>query len=134
SKLLELKGAQEKLLILDAGNLTDPSSSSGQEHYVHAAYAQMPYDALNLGAGELHLGAEKWDGRLPWLSSQRPFPSGHVPLLKEKTLALKKGAEVKVLGALDPASVKLEALGGGELEGMAEAVRRQGGVAPRRIL
>ena len=134
TKLLELKGAEGRLLIVDAGDLTNPLSNQEKERYVYGAYAQMPYDLVNMGAAELALGADRWDGRLPFLASQMPLDAIH-PVLKEKSLKLKRGAEVLVLGALDPKAVKAEALGGKELEGVAEAVRRRAG-APRdnRIL
>ncbi len=134
TKLLELKGAEGRMLIVDAGDLTNPASKLDKEKYVYGAYAQMPYDLVNMGAAELTLGADRWDSRLPFMASQIPLESIH-PVLKEKSLKLKHGAEVLVLGALDPKAVKAEALGGKELEGVAEAVRRRAGPArDNRIL
>jgi hypothetical protein len=124
TKLLELTGAGGKALVLDAGDLTNPMAATGQEKYVHAAYAQMPYDAVNIGASEALLGADRWDGRLPLLSSQEPLPRSHSALLREKVLTLKSGIDAVVIGALDPASIKGDALGGGELEAVAETARR----------
>jgi Tol biopolymer transport system component len=136
TKLLELKGVGGKSLVVDAGDLTNPAALTGQEKYVQAAYALMPYDAVNVGAGELLIGADKWDARIPMLSTQEPLPRSHGALLREKTLSLKSGMEVKVIGALDPASVKGEALGGAELEAVAETARRavEGGRGKRLVI
>lgn len=125
TKLMELKGAAGKVLVLDAGNLTRAGSILEKEKYVHGAYAQMPYDAVNVGAAEIHLGPDRWDPRLPFLGTQKPLDGIRAGLLTEKILKLKRGAEVMVLGALDPAAVRGEILGGKELEGVAEAVRRK---------
>ena len=134
TKLLELKGADGKLLILDAGDLTRPGAALDKSEYVYGAYAQMPYDAVNVGASEARLGAGRLDGRLPFLASQKPL-DGMRPLLSEKRLKLKHGTEVLVLGAVSPAGLRAEALGGKELESVADAVRRRaGGPAANRIL
>ena len=135
TKLIELKGSQGKSLILDAGNLTNPASSLGQERYVHEAYAQMPYDAVNLGAAELRLGPGQCDPRLPWLSSQKPLEADPRARLGEKTLRLKGGVEVQVWGALDPSALGRQA-SAGAWEAATQAVkRRMGDPGPRvRIL
>ncbi|MDB5048212.1 MAG: hypothetical protein JWO30_1283 [Fibrobacteres bacterium] len=132
TKLLQLKGADGKILILDAGDLTLPGSGLGKEKYVYGAYAQMPYDAVNVGSAELTLGTDRWDPRLPFLATQKPLNDSHRGLLTEKSLTLKNGQEVMVLGALDPRTVRSEALGGKELERVAEAIRRRAG-APKAM-
>lgn len=126
TKLLELKGSQGKTLILDAGNLTNPASNAEKERYVYGAYAQMPYDAVNMGAGELRMGADRWDSRLPFLATQHPLDEIH-PVITEKSMKLKRGTEVLVLGALDAVAARADALGGKELEAAADAVRRKAG-------
>lgn len=128
TRLLELKGSGGKTLILDAGNLTNPASKADKERYVYGAYAQMPYDAVNMGAAEVRLGAERWDSRLPFMASQHPLDGIH-PVITEKTLKLKGGAEVLVLGAVDGQAARAGALGGKELEAAADAVRRKAGEA-----
>lgn len=137
TKLLEMKGAGGKILILDAGDLTRPGAGLDKAEYVYGAYAQMPYDALNVGAAEARLGAERLDARLPFLSSQKPLES-MPPLLPEKRLKLKHGTEVVVLGAASAPGLRAGAagaLGGKELESAADAVRRRaGGPAENRIL
>lgn len=128
TKLMELKGSGGKSLVLDAGNLTHPRGTAGEERYVHAAYAQMPYDGVNLGANELVLGADAWSPDLPWMSTQQPLDRIRPGMLTEKTLTLKGGVKVLVLGALDPAGFGAE--GGGEgarLEAVATTVRRAAG-------
>jgi hypothetical protein len=126
TKLLELRGAQGKSLLLDAGNLNNPSGTLGQEKYVYGAYAQMSYDAVNLGSAELLMGQDRWDARLPLVCSQMPLAESRRSLLTEKILPLKRG-EVMVLGAMEPANARGEALGGKELEDVAAAVRRRAG-------
>jgi Tol biopolymer transport system component len=134
SKLLEMKGSGGKMLILDAGDLTRPGAGLDKSQYVYGAYAQMPYDAINVGAAEARLGAERLDARLPFLASQKPL-EGMRPLLSEKILKLKHGTEVRVLGAAAPAGLRAEALGGKELEAAADAVRRHAlGGSGNRIL
>ena len=49
--------------MLDAGNLTATGTSPEKLKYVTGAYAQMPYDAVNIGAAEARLGAEGRDPR-----------------------------------------------------------------------
>jgi hypothetical protein len=138
TKLLELKGAGGQVLVLDAGELTRPGSNLEKEKYVHAAYAQMPYDAVNVGAAELGLERSRWDARLPFLASQNPISGSPGVALREKTLKLKRGTEVLVLGALDPVAVPAGAVPAGlgkDLEAVAAAVRRQAGPPrPGRIL
>jgi Tol biopolymer transport system component len=135
TKLLELKGSRGKSLILDAGNLTSTKASLNQEHYVYGAYAQMPYDAINLGAAELALGAAKWDKRLPFLGSQKPFQDSLRSLLILKKLSLDKGGEVLVLGGLDSVNGGTKNFGPEHLEGIASAVRRLADKPkPKRIL
>jgi hypothetical protein len=126
TKLLEMKGAGGKMLILDAGDLTRPGAETGKADYVYGAYAQMPYDAVNVGAAEARLGAEKIAARLPFLASQKPL-DGMRPLVSETRLRLKHGTEVLVLGAVSPSGLRAEALGGRELESAADAVRRRAG-------
>ena len=101
TKLLELKGAQGKCLILDAGNLTAPKRLAGGEKFVYGAYAQMPYDAINLGSAEFIMGSDHWDPRLPFLSSQNPIKDIFPAILTEKKLKLKNGLEITVLGAME---------------------------------
>ncbi|HKP96502.1 MAG TPA: PorV/PorQ family protein [Fibrobacteria bacterium] len=135
TKLLQMKGAAGKILILDAGDLTSPGSGMEKKKYVYGAYAQMPYDAVNMGKAELELGADQRDLRLPLMGSQIPLSQSHGGLLTEKVLTLRHGAEVLVLGAIDPVSARSEALGGKELERVADAVRRRaGGPKDGRIL
>jgi hypothetical protein len=109
TKLIELKGALGKCLILDAGNLTNPATNSainaGKAEYVYGAYAQIPYDAVNAGASDLMLGPPNWDPRLPWMSSQKPWRSDRAVRLTQKSLKIRRGGEVLVLGAIDPASM-----------------------------
>jgi len=134
TKLLEMKGSDGKMLILDAGDLTAPGAGLDKSRYVYGAYAQMPYDAVNVGAAEARLGADRLDARLPFLASQKPLDGMH-PLVSEKSLMLKHGTEVRVLGAASPADVRADALGGKELESVADAVRRHAGGNPgNRIL
>lgn len=121
TKLIELKGSAGKSLILDAGNLTHPSSPGVEEGYVHAAYAQMPYDAVNVGAEELGLGPEAWGKDIPWMSSQRPLDRIRPGMIRTRRLALKSGAEVLVMGALAPEGF---ASGSAPLEDVASMVRR----------
>ncbi len=123
TKLLELKGAPGKAMFLDAGNLNDPGERLGEEKFVFGAYAQMPYDAINVGAAEVTMGAEKWDPRLPFLCGQKPKGVSRAPLLSEKILRLKHGGEVQVLGALEPRTPKGEALRGKELDEVADEIR-----------
>jgi hypothetical protein len=128
SKLVELLGAGGKSLVLDAGNLTHASSRSGEVTYVQAAYAQMPYDAVNVGSRELALGPDAWRRDLPWLATQRPVDGLRSGLLAEKALPLKGGVEVVVYGALDPEAFRKaggQTLGGKALEAAALAVRRR---------
>jgi hypothetical protein len=134
TKLLQMKGAGGKILILDAGNMTRPGSKIDKEQYVYGAYAQMPYDAVNVGEAELRLGPDRWDARLPFMASQRPVDGMRKGLLTEKILPLKRGAEVRVLGAVDP-GIADRILAGKELEDVAEAIRRaSGGPKDGRIL
>jgi hypothetical protein len=134
TKLTEMKGAGGKILILDAGDLTRPGAGLDKSEFVYGAYAQMPYDAVNVGAAEARLGAERLDARLPFLASQKPL-DGMRPLVSEKILKLKHGTEIRVLGAASPAGLRAEALGGKELESVADAVRRHtGGASGNRIL
>lgn len=126
TKLQEMKSADGKILILDAGNLTRPGAGLDKSEYVYGAYAQMPYDALNVGAAEARLGAERLDARLPFLASQKPL-EGMAPLLAEKRLQLKHGNEILVLGAASAQGLKAGAMGGKELESAADAVRRRAG-------
>ncbi len=139
TKLLELKGAGGKTLILDAGNLTNPAALTGAhagvEKWIYGAYAQMPYDAINVGGAELSIGAERWKGELPWMGSQKPLPDIHRGMLSEITLKLKFDHEVIVLGALDPVGARSDALGGKELENTAAAIhRRVEGVKDGRLV
>jgi hypothetical protein len=127
AKLTQMKGANGKILILDAGDLTFGGTDSLKARFVHSAYARMPYDAVNVGASELAMGTDNWDYRLPFLATQRPLSDIHGGLLTEKTLALKNGAEVMVLGAMDPRLARSDAVGGKELEAVAEAVQRRAG-------
>ncbi len=125
TKLMQMKGAGGKILIVDAGDLTSAGTDSLKVNYVHGAYAQMPYDAVNVGAAELRMGADRWDYRLPFLSTQRPLSDIHGGLLTEKILPIKHGAEVMLLGAMDPRLARSEAVGGKELEAVAEALHRR---------
>lgn len=125
TKLLELQGAGGKSLALDAGNLTHPSSLQSEERYVYAAYAQMPYDAVNVGAEELVLGPEAWSGNLPWLSTQQPLDRIRKGMLAEKEMTLKGGLRVRVMGALDPGGSRAVSVGGSQLEAVADALRRR---------
>ena len=144
TKLRELKGAPGKCLVVDAGNLAgpgDPGTGADKLKYLFGAYAQMPYDAVNVGAAEVRIGADRWDPRLPFLSSQRPWNGSRPGMLTEKSLKLKRGNEVLVLGALDPKSLPGgskspgSAAQGSEAEAVADAVSRQAGEArPGRIL
>jgi|GEM_PF-1784068 len=134
TKLLELRAAVGKCLILDAGNLTNPASNAEKAKYVYAAYAQMPYDAVNVGGSDLLQGAPNWDERVPFLSSQKPWNVGRKGMLSEQRLKF-KGGEVLVLGAIDPKSIRVE--GKDTVEAVAEAVERQAGKGkpePGRIL
>lgn len=134
TKLIQMKGAGGKILILDAGDLTHPGSDVGKAPYVFGAYAQMPYDAVNVGAAEVKLGMEKRDRRLPYLATQQPLDTLR-GILTEKRLSLKHGAEILVLGALLPRSSLGNAPEAGGLEGVAGAVRRAAGKPiPTRIL
>ncbi|MDB5103782.1 MAG: hypothetical protein JWP91_1471 [Fibrobacteres bacterium] len=126
TKLIELKGAYENVLALDAGNLLSPASGSDKDKYVFGAYAQMPYDAVNMGPRESGLG-ERLDPRLPFLASQDPIGGGRSGILTEKILKLKHGAEVLVLGAMSPKWPEGAAVGPVDLEGIQEAVRRRAG-------
>ncbi len=135
TKLLELKGTPGKSLFLDAGNLTDAKATVGQEHYLYGAYAQMPYDVVNIGAAELAMGRDRWDSRLPLLSSQKPLSEGLDRLTSEKILKLKLGGEIRVLGGMDPANIKGDPLKGKTLEAVADMVRRSmGDPKQQRIL
>ena len=124
TKLIELKGAPGKSLILDAGDLTKPGTNLGQESFVYGAYAQMPYDAVNVGASEVTMGAERWDARLPWMCGRKPAGKPPGPLINEKILPLKHGGLVLVLGALEPRTPKGEALRGKELDSVADEVSK----------
>lgn len=139
TKLLELKGAPGKCLVVDAGNLAgaagpgDSRVDADKLKYLFGAFAQMPYDVVNVGAAEVRLGADRWDARLPFLSSQAPWNAARAGMLTEKSLKLKRGNEVLVLGALDPKS--LPAGSTSEAEAVSAAVARQAGEAKKgRIL
>ncbi|MEO7424533.1 MAG: hypothetical protein ABI036_05050, partial [Fibrobacteria bacterium] len=73
AKLTQMKGANGKILILDAGDLTFGGTDSLKARFVHSAYARMPYDAVNVGASELAMGTDNWDYRLPFLATQKPL-------------------------------------------------------------
>lgn len=136
TKLRELKGAPGKCLVVDAGNLAGPAGPGDSKvdadklKYLFGAFAQMPYDVVNVGAAEVRIGADRWDARLPFLSTQAPWNTARSGLLTEKTLKLKRGKEVLVLGALDPKS--LSAGAGAQsagAEAVSAAVARQAGEA-----
>ncbi|MEO6094808.1 MAG: hypothetical protein ABIW76_03675 [Fibrobacteria bacterium] len=141
TKLIQLKGALGKSLILDAGNLTNPAAGLEKSKYVYGAYAQMPYDAVNAGASDLIQGPPNWDPRLPWMSSQKPWRGDRTIRMTQKSLKIRRGGEVLVLGAIDPASLPRPAPKPGkegspaaELtagETVAQAVERQAG-PPRK--
>lgn len=157
TKLRELKGAAGKCLVVDAGNLAgragpgDSQVDADKLKYLFGAFAQMPYDAVNVGAAEVRIGPDRWDARLPFLSTQAPWNAARPGMLTEKSLKLKRGIEVLVLGALDPKSLAAgkafsaaaaagtaaqgAAAQGAEAEAVADAVARQAGGAKKgRIL
>lgn len=135
TKLMQLKAAQGKVFILDAGSLNVLSPAPEKEKFVFGAYARMPYDAVNLGAPEIRLVAGGLDPRLPFLSSQAPFEGAGGLVKGLKSFPLKRGGEVMVLGAIDPKAMPAKMKEAAAVEQVAEAVRRQTGPAKdRRIL
>lgn len=129
TKLVELDGMDGKSLIVDAGNLTHAKAFEGADAYVYAAYDQMPYDAINVGFEDWAKGPATWGGGLPWMSSQRPLDRVRAGLLADKTLSLKGGTQVLLMGALDPEGLRMQDGGAVPVEAVSEAVRRVAGLA-----
>ncbi len=101
TKLLELKLFYPESILLDAGELDNAIDTlSTSAPYIFTAYTQMPYDAVNVGAGEYRkdwtkIKSLQGEIKIPWLASQEGLANSDLLVKMEKSI---HGQKVTILG------------------------------------